>query len=299
MPHPPTSQRKRKAGARFPGRSSAPRRGPRIRPPRAWVREGRRRSESWPPRGRVGSRRLRAGAHRRVTAPIYATSSAGDCAYMLGLVEAIGVFVDEERRPLVPALPHVLSLDALEELEERGRAHREEHPEALADAESRIQRGRPVHLHLHVRDDRSAQGVHGPPPQLLLDGGDGRPARGLHARRRPAAPLSPARAQLWPPPRLARRLRGLHDRLPLRPVRDGRSSAEGAARPSSRAFHDCTRRLHEDHRGSSMPPPASTAAVDWALQVGHEAMPYKLRDEPLPVAWRRSTASPTGSSTRR
>src|SRR5215211_5614269 len=27
-----------------------------------------------------------------VTAPIYATSSAGDCAYMLGLVEAIGVF---------------------------------------------------------------------------------------------------------------------------------------------------------------------------------------------------------------
>ena len=35
-----------------------------------------------------------------VTAPIYPTSSAGDCAYMLGLVEANGVFVDEERRSL-------------------------------------------------------------------------------------------------------------------------------------------------------------------------------------------------------
>src|SRR5215211_1963911 len=71
-----------------------------------------------------------------VTAPIYATSSAGDCAYMLGLVEAIGVFVDEERRPLVPALPHVLSLESLEELEERGRAYRDRHPDALAEAES-------------------------------------------------------------------------------------------------------------------------------------------------------------------
>jgi long-chain acyl-CoA synthetase len=73
-----------------------------------------------------------------VTAPIYATTSAGDCAYMLGLVEASGIFVDEERRSLVPALPHVLSLEALDELEERGRKYREQHPDALAQAESQI-----------------------------------------------------------------------------------------------------------------------------------------------------------------
>jgi long-chain acyl-CoA synthetase len=73
-----------------------------------------------------------------ITAPIYATSSASDCAYMLGLVEAIGVFVDQERRPLVPALPHVLSLEELERLEERGRAYREQHPDALREAESQI-----------------------------------------------------------------------------------------------------------------------------------------------------------------
>src|SRR5438046_2053009 len=46
-----------------------------------------------------------------VTAPIYATSSAGDAAYMLGLVEAIGVFVDDSTRGLVPALQHVWPLE--------------------------------------------------------------------------------------------------------------------------------------------------------------------------------------------
>src|SRR5689334_25013518 len=48
-----------------------------------------------------------------VTAPIYATSSPGDAAYMLGLVEATGVFHDEERRDPAPALPHGFSLEAL------------------------------------------------------------------------------------------------------------------------------------------------------------------------------------------
>ena len=37
-----------------------------------------------------------------------------------------------------PALPHVLSLERLEELEGRGRAHRENHPDALREAEGQI-----------------------------------------------------------------------------------------------------------------------------------------------------------------
>ena len=52
-------------------------------------------------------------------------------------------------------------------------------------------RGRPVHLHLYVGNDRPAEGVHDPPPQLLRDGAerrrDGRPPDG--ARRRDAPHL--------------------------------------------------------------------------------------------------------------
>jgi long-chain acyl-CoA synthetase len=77
-----------------------------------------------------------------VTAPLYATSSARDCAYVLSHSDAVGVLVEDEEqeaklaeaRAEVPALRHVLTFAGLDELAARGREHAEAHPEALAEA---------------------------------------------------------------------------------------------------------------------------------------------------------------------
>jgi len=77
-----------------------------------------------------------------VTAPIYATSSARDCAYVLGHSEAVGVLVEdpdqarkvEHVRAELPRLAHVLSFDDLDDLAARGREHAASHPGALDDA---------------------------------------------------------------------------------------------------------------------------------------------------------------------
>ena len=45
-----------------------------------------------------------------------------------------------------------------------------EHPDALDAGGGRGRRGRPLHLHLHVGDDRAAEGLHDHAPQLLRDG---------------------------------------------------------------------------------------------------------------------------------
>jgi long-chain acyl-CoA synthetase len=81
-----------------------------------------------------------------ITAPIYPSSSAADCAYLLELTEAVAVFVEDEAlaakiepaRGSVPRLTHVLRLDRLGDLRARGRAHREQSPDAVARAEEAI-----------------------------------------------------------------------------------------------------------------------------------------------------------------
>ena len=88
-------------------------------------------------------------------------------------------------------------------------------------------RGGPVHHHLHLGDDRAAEGLHAPPPQLLRDGERRRLDGGPLPRRRPDAPLSPARAQLRAADAPDRRLRGLPDRVPARPASRRRGDARG------------------------------------------------------------------------
>lgn len=81
-----------------------------------------------------------------VTAPIYATSSPGDVAYVLSHSDAVGVLVeDDEQRAKVesergglPTLSHVLTFDDLDALADEGRAFREAQPAALAEAEAAI-----------------------------------------------------------------------------------------------------------------------------------------------------------------
>ena len=77
--------------------------------------------------------------------PIYATSSDRDCVYILEHSEAVGIVVESEAhrarieslRGDLPGLRHLLTFGDLDGLAERGRAHRQEHPDAVTDAESR------------------------------------------------------------------------------------------------------------------------------------------------------------------
>ena len=77
--------------------------------------------------------------------PIYATSSDRDCMYVLEHSEAVGLVVESEAqrarveslRGELPGIRHPLTFDDLDGLAESGRAHRQEHPDAVAEAEAR------------------------------------------------------------------------------------------------------------------------------------------------------------------
>ena len=81
-----------------------------------------------------------------VAAPIYASSSAGDCAYIAEHSESVGVLVedDEQRakidefRSRLPRVEHVLSFAELDDLAARGRAYAAEHPRALEERTAEI-----------------------------------------------------------------------------------------------------------------------------------------------------------------
>jgi long-chain acyl-CoA synthetase len=76
-----------------------------------------------------------------VAAPVYASSSPGDCAYVLGHSEAVGVLVEDEAQRAKIAdlgLEHVLTFMDLEDLRARGRAHEAAHPNDLAAATDEV-----------------------------------------------------------------------------------------------------------------------------------------------------------------
>ena len=162
-------------------------------------------------------------------------------------------------RPRPRAAPHALAGSARRARGTWPRvprgASRRAHPGGGSD-----QRRRPLHLHLHVRDDRRAEGLHDPPPQLLRDGGDDRNARGVHARSGLVAPVPPPRAQLRSPPRPARRVRGLHDRVSRRPLRDCRRASEGAAHGSPERAAPVREGARDASRDSSTRPSDCAAA---------------------------------------
>ena len=222
--------------------------------------------------------------------------------------DAVGVLVEDEEqlekveavRGELPGLEHVLTFADLDGLAERGRAFAAEQPTALAEAESQDRRGRPLHVHLHVGHDRAAQGLQDPPPQLLRDG----EGRERHGRRlpggRPAAALSAARAQLRPPHAPPRADGRLHDRLLRRSVRRRRCAAQGEADglPERAARvredpHGCRRQVR---RGHGRPAKAHRLGAR-RRATGERAAPAGPADPAWPR--RRSTASPTGSCTRR
>ena len=82
-----------------------------------------------------------------VVVGLYPTSSAKECAYILHHSEAVLALAEDAEqeaklasvRAEAPALRDVIRFDALAALEEEGRAHRAEHPDALATAEAAVQ----------------------------------------------------------------------------------------------------------------------------------------------------------------
>jgi long-chain acyl-CoA synthetase len=81
-----------------------------------------------------------------VGTPIYANSSAKDCAYVLEHSDAVGVLVEDasqqakvaEIRAGLPHLRHVFAFSDLGDLAARGRAHVQAHPAALEEATARV-----------------------------------------------------------------------------------------------------------------------------------------------------------------
>jgi long-chain acyl-CoA synthetase len=76
-----------------------------------------------------------------VGAPVYATSSPRDCAYVLRHSDAVGVLAEnEEQRAKLEGveLGHVLTFADLDDLRARGRKHAAAHPEALAHAAAAV-----------------------------------------------------------------------------------------------------------------------------------------------------------------
>ena len=218
-----------------------------------------------------------------VTAPIYPTSSAGDCAYMLGLVEASGVFVDQERRSLVPALPHVLSLEALEELEERGRAYREQHPDALAQAESQIGED-DLYTFIYT------SGTTGAPKACMI----------RHRNYFEMAATIDALEEftldqdlllLYLP--LAHNygrllvLLGAYEGYTTAFLSDPYATADALPKVRPTVLPSVPRlyeKVHTRIQGQfDSAKGLRRRLLDWALNVGREAMPYRLRDEPLPA----------------
>ena len=88
--------------------------------------------------------------------------------------------------------------------------------------------GRPLHDHLHLGDDRAAEGLHAEPSQLLRDDERRRPDGQLLPRRRPDALVPALGAQLRPADAADRRIRRLPDRSTPRPASSGRGAAAGA-----------------------------------------------------------------------
>jgi long-chain acyl-CoA synthetase len=81
-----------------------------------------------------------------VGAPIYANSSARDCAYVIDHSESVGILVEDaeqrakvdETRADLPRLRHVLEFADLPELETAGRAFAAENPDALDRATAEV-----------------------------------------------------------------------------------------------------------------------------------------------------------------
>ena len=187
------------------------------------------------------------------------------------------------RRDLVPALPHVLSLEALDELEERGRAYREEHPDALAHAESRIGEddlftfiytsgttGAPKACMIRHRNYYEMAATIDTLEEFTLD----QDLLLLYL------PLAHNYGRLLV-------LLGAYEGYTIAFLADPYATADALPKVRPTVLPSVPRlyeKVHTRIKGQfDEAVGLRRRLIDWALKVGREAIPYKLRDEPLPA----------------
>ncbi len=217
-----------------------------------------------------------------VTAPIYANSSPADCAYMLGLVQSVGVFVEDESLELAPRLQHVISFRELEALEARGRAYREEHPDALAQAEAAIGE-EDLFTFIYT------SGTTGPPKACMIR------HRNYYAMAATIDLIDEFTIRtdlmlLYLP--LAHNfgrllhLLGAYEGYTIAFLPDPLRTAEALPEVRPTVLPSVPRLYEKVHTRIQAQFDSATGfrrrLIDWALRVGHEASPYKRRGEPLP-----------------
>ncbi len=112
-----------------------------------------------------------------VGVPIYANNAPRDVGYLLEHSEAVGVVCEDADQLAkveavadeLPNLEHVLTYHDLAG-PRRARARlRGGEPDGARRRHRRDRRGGPLHHHLHLGDDRPAEGLHAAPSQLLRD----------------------------------------------------------------------------------------------------------------------------------
>jgi long-chain acyl-CoA synthetase len=218
-----------------------------------------------------------------VTAPIYANSSPADCAYMLGLVNAVGVFVEDDALELAPRLQHVIPFGELEDLEARGRAHREQHPDALAQAEAAIDE-EDLYTFIYT------SGTTGPPKACMIRHRnyyvmvatiDLIDAFTMHADLMLLyLPLAHNFGRLL-------HLLGPYEGYTIAFLSDPLRTAEALPEVRPTVLPSVPRLYEKVHTRIRAQFDDATGLrrklIDWALRVGYEASPYKRRGEPLPT----------------
>ena len=284
-------------------------REPGERPPGTWRPQGRVVRDASP--GRRSSGRCSTSPwprSARLRTPVYPNSSPHDTAYILEHSESVGVLCENagqaaERRgaaSVAAAAPARAHLRRPPGARSRGRALPRRAPVGARRGGRRDRRGRPVHAPVHVGDDRPAQGLHDPAPQLLRDGVGDRPPPRVRARRRPDAAVPAAGPQLRAVDAPHRPVRRLHDRLPPRSPADGGRIADGAPhRPAERppgVREDPHGRRRRDRRDDGCEAAAGRLVAP-GREAGRQAAGDGSAGEPGAAA--EVSASQTGSSSRR
>ncbi len=224
-----------------------------------------------------------------VGAPVYADTTADDCAYAIELVEAVAVFVDESQRETLETairgnsrVRHVIGFDELDDLAARGREHGREHPEALREAESAVSED-DLFTYIYT------SGTTGPPKAcMILHRNYFAMADSVH--RIDEFTIAEDVMLLYLP--LAHNfgrllhLLGAYEGYTLALLTDPLRTAEvlpdvkPTVLPSvPRLYEKVHARIQgqfDEARG------LRRRLIDWALRVGYEASPYKQRGQPLP-----------------
>ena len=244
-----------------------------------------------------------------ITVGIYANSSPPDVRYVLSHSEAVGVLCEDEAqrakvelgREELPDLREILTYADLAALEDEGRAYREAHPARARRGGRRDRRGGHLHVHLHLGDDRPAEGLHDPPSQLLRDG------RGATASCPTTAPpttccsstsRSPTTTAGW---RISRGpYLGYTTAFLPEPLEVARAMPQ--VRPT--ILPSVPRVYEKVHTAVTSTFAEATGVkrrlVDWSLGVGRRASELRQQGKPVPrgLSPHRSR-SPTSSSSRR